>query len=233
MTRRAWGPRMRGLALLGAGGLLLTGCSGLAPGTAAVVEGTRITSASVDDLAEAQCSLIEQAAESGQTQPVPLASIKQQSLQLLLDIELDDAFAEDEGVEPPEALVRFIDEQLQSELQGLSGRAGEVYGETLSRYAASRAAVVQAGAERTGQEATPENIEPLITAGVELRDRWAADADVDVDPRYSPDADGRPGAGSGSVSAAASDFAVQGSAEQSDPEYPAYVASLPASQKCG
>ena len=47
---------------------------------------------------------------------------------------------------------------------------------------------------------------------------------------YAPDADGTPGAGSGSVSAAASAFAKQGSAEQADP---AYVASLPASQKCG
>ena len=36
--------------------------------------------------------------------------------------------------------------------------------------------------------------------------------------------------GPGSVSAAASDFAKQGAAEQADP---AYVASLPASQKCG
>ncbi len=221
---------MQGLVLLGAGCLLLTGCSGLTPGTAAVVEGTRITSADVDELAEAQCGAIEQAGESGQAQAVPLASIKQQSLQLLLDIELDEAFAADEGVTPPKALVDYIDEQLQTQVQGLSGRSGDVLGETLQRYAASRAAVVQAGAEASDQQASPENIEQLIGAGLELRDRWARGASVDTDPRYSPDGEGTPGGGSGSVSEAASTFAKAGAAEQADP---AYVASLPDSQKCG
>lgn len=218
------------LALLGAGGLLLTGCSGLTPGTAAVVDGTRITSASVDRLAEAQCGAIEQAAQQGQSQPVPLSRIKQQSLQLLLDIEVDEGFAKDEGIRPPRSLVSFIDRQLQTQVQNLEGEPGEVLGETLGRYAASRAAVVQAGAEATGQEASPDNLDQLVNAGLERRDAWLEKADVDTDPRYSPDADGTPGAGSGSVSAAASDFAKQGSAEQADP---AYVASLPASQKCG
>lgn len=218
------------LALLGAGGLLLTGCSGLTPGTAAVVDGTRITSASVDRLAEAQCGAIEQAAQQGQSQPVPLSRIKQQSLQLLLDIEVDEGFAEDEGIRPPRSLVSFIDRQLQTQVQNLKGSPGEVLGQTLERYAASRAAVVQAGAEATGQEASPDNLDQLVNAGLERRDAWLEKADVDTDPRYSPDADGTPGAGSGSVSAAASDFAKQGSAEQADP---AYVASLPASQKCG
>ncbi|ROR89723.1 hypothetical protein [Nocardioides aurantiacus] len=233
MTALRGGPRARwtrGIALIGAGGVLLTGCSGLTPGTAAVVDGTRITSASVDRLAEAQCGAIEQAGQQGQSQPVALASIKQQSLQLLLDIEIDEAFAKDEGITAPKALVTYIDDQLQTQVQGLRGRPGEVLGETLQRYAASRAAVVQAGAEAAGQEASPENIEQLINAGLEQRDAWVKDADVDTDPRYSPDADGNPGGGSGSVSTAASEFAKQGSAEQADP---AYVAALPASQKCG
>ena len=220
----------RGLALIGVGGVLLTGCSGLTPGTAAVVEGTRISSASVDRLAKAQCSAIEQAGQQGQSQPVALASIKQQSLQLLLDIELDQAFAKDEGITPPQSLVTYIDDQLKTQVQGLRGSAGEVLGETLQQYAASRAAVVQAGAEAADQQASPDNIEQLITTGLEVRARWAKGASVDTDPRYSPDADGNPGGGSGSVSAAASDFAKQGAAEQADP---AYVASLPASQKCG
>ena len=227
---RAPRPIGRALALLGAGALLLTGCSGLTPGTAAVVEGTRITTSSVDRLAAAQCDAIEQAAKAGQAQAVPLARIKQQSLQLLLDIEVDEGFAEDEGIRPPRSLVSYIDEQLQSQVQGLKGRAGEVLGETLQRYAASRAAVVQAGAEATGQEATPDNLDQLVGAGLERRDAWFKKADVDTDSRYSPDADGTPGGGSGSVSTAASDFAEQGSSEQPDP---AYVASLPASQKCG
>ena len=66
--------------------------------------------------------------------------------------------------------------------------------------------------------------------GVLLREQWAEGAQIDTDPRYSPDADGRPGGGSGSVSTAASDFAKQGAAEQVDPTY---VAGLPDSQKCG
>lgn len=230
MTSRSWGRRTRGLALLGAGGLLLTGCSGLTPGTAAVVEGTRITSADVDQLAEAQCSAIEQASQQGQAQAVALASIKQQSLQLLLDIELDEAFAADQRITPPKTLVDYIDGQLRTQVQGVGGRAGEVLGETLQRYAASRAAVVQAGAEASDQQASPQNIGRLIGAGLQLRDRWARGASVDTDPRYAPDADGNPGGGSGSVSEAASSFAKQGAAEKADP---AYVAALPASQKCG
>ncbi|WP_156384149.1 hypothetical protein [Marmoricola sp. Leaf446] len=220
----------RGIALIGAGGVLLTGCSGLTPGTAAVVDGTRITSASVDELADAQCSAIEQAGQQGQAQPVALASVKQQMLSLLMDIEIDEAFAKDEGITAPQALVTYIDDQLQSQVQGLRGRAGEVLGATLERYAASRAAVVQAGAEAVGQQPSPDNLEQLVNAGQERREQWAEGAQIDTDPRYSPDADGRPGGGSGSVSTAASDFAKQGAAEQVDPTY---VAGLPDSQKCG
>ncbi|SDS51973.1 hypothetical protein SAMN04488570_2062 [Nocardioides scoriae] len=224
MKARRWAP------VLGAGVLLLSGCSQLTPGTASVVDGSRIPTSQVDDLAAAQCSAIEQAGQSGQSSEVPLSSVKRQSLALLVDIQLDERFAADQGVSAPRSLVTFIDQQLQTQVQGVKGRAGTVLSDVLSQYAASRADVVQVAAEATGQKASPTNLDALLTEGLKQRDAWAKKVEIDTDARFNPGKDGRPGGGSGSVSQAGSDFAKQAGAEQADP---AFVASLPDSQKCG
>ena len=72
--------------------------------------------------------------------------------------------------------------------------------------------------------------EQLINAGLQVREQWLEDADVETDPRYGPDKDGFPGGGDGSVSKPTSDFAKGATAEQVDP---AWLSGLPAGQKCG
>ena len=60
--------------------LLLTGCGEITPGTAAVVNGTRITNDEVDDLARAQCVAADRAAKSGESTSMAISRVKRQSL---------------------------------------------------------------------------------------------------------------------------------------------------------
>ncbi len=97
-------------------------------------------------------------------------------------------------------------------------------------WADSRAVLVQAGSDATGQQPSQDNVEQLLNAGLQARAKWMQTADVDTDPRYAPGEDGLPGGGDGSVSERGSDFAKDAGAEKTDPEW---VGGLPANQKCG
>ena len=97
-------------------------------------------------------------------------------------------------------------------------------------WADSRAVLVQAGSEATGQPPSQENVEQLLQAGLQARAEWMQTADIETDPRYAPGEDGLPGGGDSSVSQPGSDFAKDAGAEEADPEW---VGGLPANQKCG
>jgi hypothetical protein len=97
-------------------------------------------------------------------------------------------------------------------------------------WSESRAVLVQAGSEATGQPPSEDNVEQLLNAGLQARAEWMQTADIKTDPRYAPGEDGLPGGGDGSVSQPDSDFAKDAGADEADPKW---VGGLPASQKCG
>ncbi len=219
------------VALAAASLVLLTGCGQLTPGTAAVVNGTRITHDQVTDLADAQCLAADQAAQtSGSSQSMAVSKLKQQSLGLLMDTRLSLQFGEDQDITAPPGLATAFYGQLEPSIKPLPEKARDVLVPVFRRWAEGRAVLVAAGGEATGQQPNQSNVDQLLQSGLEARDAWLKTADIETDPRYAPSPEGYPGGGDASVSRAGSDFAKGAVADQQEPEW---ISGLPAGQKCG
>ena len=224
MKLRVWAVPM--LAAL----LMLTGCDQLAPGTASVVNGAKITDAEVQDVADAQCVAADEAAKAGGGTATALSRIHQQSLYLLIDAEISKQYAEKEGLEASKGLVDAFFSEVKDSLAALPQKPRTVLEELFTDWAESRAVLVEAGSRATGQAPSEQNVEQLLNAGLQERAQWMKDAEINTDPRYAPGEDGLPGGGDISVSEPGSDFAKDAGAQEADPKW---VATLPANQKCG
>jgi hypothetical protein len=212
--------------------LLLTGCGGdMTPGTAAVVNGSRITDDEVKALADAQCTAADVAAEAGNATTAAVSRVKRQSLGLLMDIELSEQYAEAEGIEPQKTLADGFYNQLEPGITPLPGKARTVLADVFQAWAEGRAILVQAGSRSTGEEIGFTNVEQLLNAGLQDRETWLKKADIETNPRYGPNENGFPGGGDSSVSRARSDFA-KGAGGTGEPD-PEWVSGLPSGQKCG
>jgi hypothetical protein len=221
---------VRAAAASGLATLLLTGCGELTPGTASQVDETRITDSEVHDLAEAQCAAADRAAAAGQSTTMPVSRVQQQSLGLLIDTELSLQFAQDEDIEWERSVADGFFNQLEPGITPLPEKTRTVLTDVFRDWSKGRAILVEAGSQATDEEVTFTNVDQLIAAGLQERDAWQQDVDVRTDPRYSPNEQGFPGGGDGSVSRARSGFAKDARAAQPDPEW---VSGLPDTQKCG
>jgi hypothetical protein len=210
--------------------LLLSGCGDIRPGTAAVVNGTKITNDQVNELADAQCVAADQAAKSGNSTAMAISKVKQQSLGLLMDTELSKQFGKDEGIKAPEGVSQGFYNQFEPGITPLPSKARKVLADVFKAWAVGRAILVQAGSESTGQAVSFTNVEQLTNAGLQDRDSWLKKAKISTDPRYGPSKEGYPGGGDGSVSDAGSDFAKGANSTKPDPKW---VSGLPADQRCG
>lgn len=221
MKARAWAPVVAGLLLVG------SGCGQLTPGTASVVDGEPITVTEVDRITEVQCEVIASQVATGQGQVYALSMVKQSVLVALIETTLNESFAAEYDIEISPELAEQVVAQA---VPRTGGEATEVSDDFQERYILSQLAVAQAGADGAGQELTLENISAAYELGARELEEWQQDREVVTDARYNPGADGRPGAGSGSVSEPVSSFAAERVAAEPDPEA---VGSLPASQRCG
>jgi len=211
--------------------LSLAGCgAGLTPGTAAVVDGQRITIQQVDDLVAAQCSAADAAAKGGSSSPMPLSDVRRRSLGLLMDTALSKKYAADQHITPDHRIADALYGQFEGAIQQLPATARDRLSTAFKDWAVGRAILVQAGSAQTGQAPKSTNLEQLINAGLTERDAWQEKVTIHTDPRFSPAKNGFPGGGDGSVSRPTSTFAKATVAKNVDP---AWVGGLPASQKCG
>ncbi len=228
-VRRRWAPTL--VAAL-AGGLLLSGCGELSPGTAAEVGDTRISNAQVRDVAAAQCDLRDSLGEQQGAQATSRTRLTTSSLSLLMDSALAKQFAASKGVAVSPAITKAFLDQVEPLFEPLKAKPQADLTKAFEAWARSRSQLVQIGAAKTGQEPTQQNLEQLLNAGLSERAAWLKSSSprIETDPRYSPGKDGFPGAGDGSVSEATSSYARSAAKAQLDPTF---VASLPAGQKCG
>lgn len=223
---RAWAAPATVLSLF-----LLSGCGELTPGTASVVNGTRITDDQVNALSDAQCVLRGTLAKAGSAPATSAARVHQESLGLLMDAELSQQFGKTSEISADKLLTQGFFAQVEPVFEPLPKKARGEFTSVFQEWSKGRAILVQAGAEATGQQPTLENLEQLLNAGLQARDDFVKKADIDTDPRYAPDKLGLPGnGGDGSVSRASSAFAKGGSSTELDAKW---VTGLPASQKCG
>jgi hypothetical protein len=220
---------VRGAVPLAAIALLASAC-GTTPGTATEVNGTRITTAEVQELAGAQCDLRKQLVKNGQAPAASASRVRQESLEVLMDTELSHQFGESEGIKVNPALAKALFEQVKPLFEPLPEQSRNVFLDVFEGWSEGRAILVQAGGEALGQPVSPTNIQQALDAGVQARESWLEDADIKTDPSFAPGKDGFPSYGSGSASRAVSDFAKGSAAQEQDP---AWVNGLPAKQKCG
>lgn len=226
MKARTWVP------LTAATLLLVTGCSGLAPGTASSVGDERISLAQVEEVTAAQCELAEQGVAAGQAQVTSLATQKQQILRVLIDLRLNQQFAASQDASAPAEVTQYVVTQSTQGIEELPDGIAGVIGPVVEEIAESQADLAQVAAAAAGEELSTDNLDQLIQAGLAQREEWQTGVEVVTDPRFGPDADGLPGAGDGSVSQAQSDFARQAQQAASG-EDPGFAAGLPPGQRCG
>jgi len=219
------------LSLVAASLVVLAGC-GVHPGGAIVAGDTTISDEEVDDAAAALCaSTVTSAEAQGQPRPV-LASrgARQAAVQLMLDSELSRQFGEAQGIEPDEQEISAALAQNAAGIRAIPAAQRDDFRDLFTGFqegqqiidAAGRASLEQQG----NQEPTDEEV---TTEGVRLRNEWAADLDIEIDPRYGTYADGTITPTSGSLSIPVSERAAQGA--NAEPGT-AWTAALPASQRC-
>jgi hypothetical protein len=223
----------RGVVAAAAMGMtvVLAGCGTVPPGTASVVNGTKISRSDVTELAAAQCAGIDQASKTqAQTQATPRKQLVQQALTLLMDIELSLQYGKAEDVTPRPQEVAATYAQVAPLIKTLPKKYQPFMEETFQRWADGRDVMMQVGEQVTGQQPSASNGDQLLSAGYQKREPWEKKADIETDPRYGPTASGLPGGADPSVSTAISSFAKSATKAQPDA---AWVSTLPSSQKCG
>lgn len=209
--------------------LLLTSCSGTAPGVAAQVDGHRITDDQVDAFAEVLCAIGGvQGSEAG----VAAKSARFASLQILLNDQLAEEVADTEAVS--QQAVAGILENMAQARDALTEEQQETFDHVAEEFARAQTAIVALGRqslEKQGKQDKNGEVgdDAAFAEGQRLLFKYADQADVEVDPRFGKLVDGTLQPTNGSLSVPVSDLAVQGDAPQPGDEL---VGQLPASQKC-
>ncbi|HET6652347.1 MAG TPA: SurA N-terminal domain-containing protein [Nocardioides sp.] len=231
MTRALHAKQVKVSLVVASAVMLVAGC-GTHPGAAVVVGDTSISNQEVNDAAAALCaSTISSAEAQGQPRPELAArGARQAAVQLMLDSELTRQFGEAEGIEPSQGDVSAALAQNAQGIDAIPAEQRDDFRALFRGFQESQLIIEEAGrASLTSQgnaEPTPEEV---TAEGTRLRNRFASDLDVEVDPRFGELANGTVTPTSGSLSIPVSERAAQGAAAEPGPEW---TSGLPASQKC-
>lgn len=224
--------RSKVLALTAVATLTVSGCGGVAPGSAIEVEDTRISHERVDSVAAALCAAnLESAAARGEAPPIiPARGAREGALQVLLDTALSHAFGEERGVEPNQNLVSMAMAQNEVGLRLLPPDRREAFSTALREYAEGQAMLIEVGRQSLEDAGrTDVTDQEALAEGERLRAEFVESADVEIDPRYGSFESGELRLGGQSLSVAVSDTARQAGNPNAGA---AWAAQLPASLQC-
>jgi hypothetical protein len=221
--------KLKASVVVAAAATLLSGC-GFHPGAAAVVGDQVISTKRVDAVAQALCS-----ANAGNSQGQALASrgARQGALRVLIDSELSRQFGEAKGVQANQRMASQALAQNQAGIESLPADEREAFRQALKEYAEGQLIMLEAGRRYLASQGQPTSDQNKdVAAGRRLRGQFAKQIDIKVDPRYGSfdQARGTMQPTSGSLSVPVSQAAADGASP--DPSA-AWVANLPATQKCG
>lgn len=211
--------------------LMLTGCAGSSsPGVAAQVGDETITVTRVDETTRHLCTALSEQYEA-EGRVVPLSIIRQGVLQFLVVRSQAEQLAEDHGIEPSAAYEQAVAEQTRI-AAGLPEEVREDYVEVLTTDAFATDIAGQVGQAKLAEEGFEEPTQEQVQqAGRDAFLSWPDANGIEVDPKYGIRlVDGALTATDTNLSFAVSDEAKAGAADEPDP---AYVSSLPSSQRCG
>jgi hypothetical protein len=230
--------RTRLAALIGVVALTsLAGCGSdlgpdIHPGSAAKVGDVDVSLAEVDDFADSLCAWQEPTMEQDGL-AWPMAYVKAVAMDNIVDDLLTRQFAAEKGLEPAAGYKQAL-ASVKSDVK--RARLSKTVGDTViafrGREIYHQAVMISAGfADLAGSGKTSDEAGAL-QRGEEVFALWRKAADVSVDPRFGTVAGdtleyAAPGE---SLSVRVSDLAKRAAAAKADKTY---VASLPASQRCG
>lgn len=203
-------PGLRGAVAAAAGVLLLTACGQVHPGAAAVVGDTRISMDQLDSLSRAYCRATVAIGEV-QGQPVePRQGVESRRAVLgaMLQLELSRGAAESLGVEVPPSSYTVDEQQYRDLLDAVDDEYDDEVVELVRINAETSALLVAIGAHELGQDVTQVEQEQAAQQGQQVMAEFAADVDIDVDPRLGLASDGQVLAETGSLSVPVSDEAT-------------------------
>lgn len=220
----------RPLSAAAAVAVLLSGCGSVSPGTAATVGDETITVDQVDDAAAAVCSSVERELKSG-SQVVAMSQMKQYALSLLAAAAEGRQIAEEYDIDPG-ATVERQRAQFEAQAETLPEDLRDDYVAVMSAETLVTAVLTEAGREALEAEGVEgSTTDEIGQRGSDIFATWPDSNGIEVDPRYGLElVDGRLQQVDRSLSVPVSETALAGAA--ADPE-PAYVRSLPQSQRCG
>ncbi len=233
------------VCLAGAAVLVLaSGCSvagtGVEPGAAATVGDAMVASSTVDEYAAYFCEALDDGA-LGEVGAVPGAELKQGVAGNLTRRLAAEQFAEDLAVVPDD-YHRQVAAEAESSLTALPADARAALAEVQSTDAYVSSVALAAGEQDLVADGdTDPGPDAAQERGLSLFAAWLAEQEVRIDPSLGVglDESGALTQVDGSTSVAASDLAVAAATSPVDeagqpvPAYSDYVASLPASQRCG
>jgi len=223
-----------------AAALLLTACGQVHPGAAATVGDSRISFDEVDTLSVAYCKATLADAEA-RGEPVPAAEgmdSRRTVLQALLVLELSRQAADKLGVEVEPAAYAADEQSIQS----LVDAVGEEYADEIDRlievFGEAGALQAEIGADQLDQEVSEADVAAQQEAGRRYVGDYAADVEIDIDPRLglSSDVDALFATGTLPVASSTGSLSVPVSDEAVLPDDDAAaadaIAELPSTQVC-
>ena len=208
----------------------LSACS-IHPGSAAAVGSETIRAGQVDDVASALCAAQSNAGQTGQPQGLASRAARQGALSVLLNSMLSRQYGASKGLQPDQGQVSAALAANQQNIDSLPSDRREVFRQTLRGYAEGQLMLIQVGQSELVSRGT-QNLtqQQALAEGTKLRDAWAQrHLRVSVDPRYGEFSHGALRPRAGSLSAAVSSSAADGSKAQPSSSW---VSALPATQKC-
>lgn len=182
-------------------GLLLAGCSSsMAPGAAAVVDGTTVSLDEADRTAAVYCQVAVFSSAQAGGGTVDNADVRRQAVTELVSGIVADDVARAEGLRIPRSAWEFTRAQRRQVAEALPGADLDEVVRVLEEGQRTFAIAERLGERETGQTVTEENAQSIQQAGREVLSRAIADADVHIDPRFGLGDDGQQVADTGSLS---------------------------------
>ena len=180
----------RCLPVLATSVVLLTGC-GVAgtefhPGVAAQVGDDTISAKHVDQVADRACQGLEKLDEGADEPgaPTPLGALARQVTGALVEQLIVERLADDYDVTTTSDYKANI-AQAEQQLSTLSADQADAVREVVEAQAFTQDVLVQIGQielEKQGQD--DSEAQAQYEAGLQVADAWAADHDVDINPKY-------------------------------------------------
>lgn len=211
--------RTRGVVLALAG-LSLAACSNVHPGAAAVVDGRSISMRTLDNTAQAYCTLTANVAKQQGITTVSNADVRRQAAVGLVSIAVARDLVEADGLTIDSSDYELTSDQRKQIADTFPDADQDELIKAVEDSQEVAAIAVAIAEKQTNQQATSENQEQFAQLGQSAILAAFRDRDVRFAPRFGLSPDGRPRADTGSISVTPVDVEAPVDEE------------LPAAQRC-